>query len=252
MIKVVCIIQARRGSSRLPDKVLLPLGGQMVLTHVIKRCKAIKSVDEVVLATVDNPYEDILEEVALSAGASVYRGSEQDVLDRYYQAAVKAKATHVMRITSDCPLIDPDVCNDLVLRVIDTNSDYGGNGSFIHGLDCEVFTMEALEKAHKTAANKEDREHVTLWMKRDPSVKQIHLALDDTKGYSKYRLTLDYPDDYELLSRIFAEIKDQIKPWREVVAIIENDPRLLEINEKSSILWKEATSKIYKNAEAIT
>lgn len=252
MIKVVCIIQARRGSSRLPDKVLLPLGGEAVLTHVIERCKAIKSVDEVVVATVDNPYEDIVEEVALSASVTVYRGSEHDVLDRYYQAAMKAKASHVMRITSDCPLIDPDVCNELILKVIDTNSDYGGNGSFIHGLDCEVFTMEVLENTHKAATNKEDREHVTLWMKRDPLVKQIHLSLDDNKDYSKYRLTLDYPNDYELLSRIFSEIKDQIKPWRDVVAIIDNDQSLLEINEKSSILWKEATSKIYKNAEAKT
>ena len=248
MKKTVCIIQARRNSTRLPDKILLTLGGKNILTHVLERALAIDNVDEVILATTQNPADDTLEGIALAAGASVYRGSEHDVLDRYYQAALKANATYVMRITSDCPLIDPHVCATLVDKVHNENFDYGGNGSFPHGLDCEVFTMESLENAHKNSTSKEDREHVTLWMKRNPEITKTSISPDDDKDYSKYRLTVDYPEDYELLEKIFTQTGGMSQDWGDVIKILDEEPDLLSINEKSSKSWKEATALIYKKS----
>lgn len=248
MTKTVCIIQARRNSTRLPDKILLLLGRKNILTHVLERALAIDNVDEVILATTQNPADDALEEIALAAGASVYRGSEHDVLDRYYQAALKANATYVMRITSDCPLIDPHVCASLADKVYNENSDYGGNGSFPHGLDCEVFTMAALGNAHKNATSKEDREHVTLWMKRNPDLKKTSISPDDGKDYSKYRLTVDYPEDYELLEKIFAQTGGLPQDWVDIIKLLDKEPDLLTINEKSSKSWKKATELIYKKS----
>lgn len=251
MSKVVCIIQARRGSSRLPDKVLLPLGDKAVLTHVIERCKAIKSVDEVICATVDDPYEDVLADIADQAGATVYRGSEDDVLDRYYQAAKITNADYVMRVTSDCPLIDPQVCDDLVTKVIESSADYGGNGGFPHGLDCEVFSVALLEAAHIKATSKEDREHVTLWMKRNKSIKTGHISPDDGRDYSSYRWTLDYPDDYEFLKVLLETIKDQtvIHSWRDLISILDENLHLNNINKKRVEEWAVLTKKIYGEAE---
>lgn len=246
MSNVVCIIQARRGSSRLPDKVLLPLGGKAVLAHVIERCRAIKSVDEVICATVDDPYEDVLAQAAATAGATVFRGSESDVLDRYYQAALIAGADYVMRVTSDCPLIDPEVCDDLVTKVVESGADYGGNGAFPHGLDCEVFTMALLAEAHRNATSKEDREHVTLWMKRNKAIKKAHITPDTSEDYSQYRWTLDYPEDYEFFKALHQCCENGLEAlsYKEIVSLLIKNEALCEINSAKIEEWSKATAKI--------
>lgn len=251
MSKVVCIIQARRGSSRLPDKVLLPLGSKAVLTYVIERCKAIKSVDEVICATVDDPYENMLADLAETAGATVYRGSEHDVLDRYYQAAKIAHADYVMRVTSDCPLIDPQVCDDLVSKVIESGADYGGNGGFPHGLDCEVFTMKLLELAHSNATSKEDREHVTLWMKRNKTLKTGHVSPSDGRNYSSFRWTLDYPEDYEFFKALhqYSDNGLETLSYKEIVSILEKNKALCEINSAKIEEWSKANAQIHDKSK---
>ena len=248
MTKVVCIIQARRGSSRLPDKVLLPLGKKTILTHVIERCKAINSVDEVVLATTDDPYEDVLAEFAINEGISVYRGSENDVLDRYYQAATIAQADYVMRVTSDCPLLDPQVCDALVNKVIHEGTDYGGTGAFPHGLDCEVFTMSSLQEAHNKAESPEDREHVTLWMKRNADVSKSILQPEGDDNYSKFRWTVDYPEDYEFLKALEGACDRALitLSYKEVVTIVRDNEALSQINGAKISEWAKATAAIIK------
>lgn len=251
MAKVVCIIQARRGSTRLPDKILKPLAGKTVLNHVIDRCMAIRNVDEVILATVDNPREDILETLGLEAGASVYRGSEQDVLDRYYQAAKEAHADYIMRVTSDCPLLDPTVCGDLIDKLLNEKADYGGVGNFPHGLDCEICTMALLEEAHTHATSKQDREHVTLWMKKRDDLKKVCYMPSDGENYSHLRWTLDYPEDYKLLEWIFENIAsgEGVPNWRSVVERINDHPEVLKINAEQADSWAALNAEIYKNAE---
>lgn len=251
MTKAVCIIQARCGSTRLPNKILLPLGSKRVLEHVIERAMAIKSIDEVIIATTKGAGDDVVEKIARNMGASIYRGSEHDVLDRYYKAAMKAQATHVMRITADCPLLDPDVCNQLVEKMITEKADYGGIGGFPHGLDCEFFTMELLAQAHKAATSKEDREHVTLWMKRHEAIKKSYLRVDDGHDYKSHRWTIDYPEDYEFLQAVFSlkEGDEKVYSFRDVIEILAANSHLSKINTARAKDWAEQTRNIYKRAE---
>lgn len=253
MTKAVCIIQARCGSTRLPDKILLPLGSMRVLEHVIERALAIKSIDEVILATTTSPSDDVVEKIASDMGASVYRGSEYDVLDRYYQAAMKAKATHVMRITADCPLLDPEVCEALVNEIYSTKADYGGIIGFPHGLDCEFFTVALLQEAHKEATSKEDREHVTLWMKRHEAIKKSYLRLEDSLDYKSHRWTIDYPEDYEFLQALF-DLNggaEKLYAFKDIIEILAGNSHLDNINTARAKDWAEQTRNIYKRAEKL-
>ena len=251
MTKAVCIIQARCGSTRLPDKILLPLGSKRVVEHVIERAMAIKSIDEVILATTENPSDDVVEEIARDTGVLVCRGSEHDVLDRYYQAAMKVKATHVMRITADCPLLDPEVCEALIRNLYSTKADYGGIVGFPHGLDCEFFTMEVLQECHKEATSKEDREHVTLWMKRHETFKKSHLRLDDGHDYKSHRWTIDYPEDYEFLQALFSlkEGAEKLYSFKETIEILADSSHLSNINSARAKDGAEQTRNNYKRAE---
>src|SRR5205809_123820 len=144
------VVQARMGSSRLPGKVLLELAGKPVLAHVLSRCRDIRSADAIVCAMPDDPSSRPLESLALECGVDVFHGPENDVLGRHLGAAASVCADVVMRITSDCPLIDPDICDEVVRLRRHDNVDYASNNlprSFPHGLDCEVFTFAALEQA---------------------------------------------------------------------------------------------------------
>ena len=163
---VVVVVQARMTSTRLPGKMMLSLGGEPVIRHVLRRCCEIPGIDRVILAVPTDKNTPLMRE-ALALGVTVARGSEHDVLGRYRKAALGADI--VMRVTGDCPLIDPEVCGR-VLALMEDGVDYVSNvmpRGFPKGLDCEVFTSEALERAHKEATDPKDREHVTLWMQRN-------------------------------------------------------------------------------------
>ena len=193
-----CIIQARLGSTRLPAKVLLPLPtGRMVIEEVVFRCRQIKGVDVVVAAVSEDDGSDIVARVAASAGAHVVRGPERDVLKRYKIAAECVCASVVMRVTSDCPLVDPAVCAE-VLAVQQANRGYVSNTlprTWPQGYDCEAFDMSLLHLADQQAESAYDREHVTPWMQKQliclgPNVKKP----GEPQGF--IRLTLDTPEDY--------------------------------------------------------
>lgn len=215
MIRTACIVQARLGSTRLPAKVLLPLPtGRTVLQEVLFRCAQIRGIDKVVLAIPDTPENDILlSHCALHLGLhEIVRGPEHDVLARYVKAAEAVEADVIMRITADCPLIDPEVCGAMLASLKAERFDYMSNSwpqrSFPHGLDCEVFHYRVLHEANLMAIEPHQREHVTPWMQRiDPRIKNA--------GYSSWALmrepdphtrwTLDTLEDYVRIWGIFEQ-----------------------------------------------
>lgn len=250
-MKTVCIIQARRGSSRLPDKILKPLAGKTILAHVIERTTLIDGVDQVVCATVDDEYNKPVLAAAMDAGAETFVGSEHDVLDRYYCAARAFKADVVMRVTADCPLLDPYVCAEAVAKVTKEGVDYGATGgAWPHGMDCEIFTFDWLEEAHKNATLPEDREHVTLWMKGHKSIKKGIVDPPISGLRQANRWVIDYPDDYEFLTRLVAVAPDGILPfsWRDILALVDEHPSLRKINAHCAEQWQKMSEKILKLA----
>jgi spore coat polysaccharide biosynthesis protein SpsF len=235
-LKVVIIIQARMGSTRLPGKVMKLVEGEPVLSHMIKRCRAMNTADEVVIATSDKPSDDVIEACARNMGVAVYRGSEQDVLSRYYGAAVMSKADIVVRITSDCPLIDPGVSDGVIGHLLNhlDELDYCCNWmipSYPKGLDTEAFTFRALERAQKEAVKPYDREHVTPFIHDNEQWFRIKV-LPNATNYSHYRWTLDYPEDFEFVTKVYARLyrTDSIFTFEEVLGLLEKHPEIQAIN----------------------
>lgn len=233
--KVVCIIQARTGSTRLPNKIFLDLAGKPVLERVIDRVRAAETVNQVVIACPDSEQNNIIEEfVDGLEGIGLFRGSEDDVLGRYYQAAKKYSADVVIRITSDCPLMDPEVIDKVVKVFLDNQSDYVANilgeRTYPRGLDIEVFSFATLEKMAQIATEAEDREHVTLYLRKHPEEFSTANVTHHT-DYSAYRLTLDEKDDYTLISKIYERMPANDYSFEHVVALLEREPELAEINK---------------------
>ena len=209
-MRTVVIIQARMGSKRLPGKVLLPLGhGRTVVAEVISRCQKISGVDQIACAISEAPGNDALALTASSAGALVVRGSETDVLSRYVKAAQETEATHIVRITADCPLISPELCAEVVRRQKEWGVKYASNvypvRTWPKGMDCEVFTLDALLEANRFALGV-DREHVTPWMQR---AYQPWVCVESPWPIEG-RLTLDTEDDYRVICAHFGH-----EPYRE-------------------------------------
>ena len=202
-MKSVVIIQARMTSTRLPGKVMLSLGNKTVLGQVLTRCWAIKGIDEVCCAIPEGVEHDILVEESHKYNATVFRGSEKNVLERYYLAAKFLNAQIIMRITSDCPLINPEVCSKVLETHIKTRAEYTCNNlppTWPHGYDCEVFGYRQLEEAYQNVVELYDLEHVTPWMRR--TYKVINVPNPEGNFYSQ-RITLDTPEDYINIKNIF-------------------------------------------------
>jgi len=223
-VKTVVIIQARVTSTRLPAKVLQMLGDQPVLAHVIDRAKMIEGASSVWCAFPDDMNAVKLQRIALEKDVASYLGSEKDVLERYARCAEHAQADVVVRITADCPLIDPKVCADVIKLRDREFAPYASNvwpRSFPHGLDCEVFTMDVLAKAHKEATDEYDREHVTPWIIRNS--RRVNLP----SGYfnlARHRWTIDYIEDLSFMQRLFALGNPQ--SMQETLALIAANPSL--------------------------
>ncbi|HUK60748.1 MAG TPA: glycosyltransferase family protein [Stellaceae bacterium] len=228
------IVQARFGSTRLPGKVLQPIGGQPALVSVLERCHRIPGIDVVVCAIPDERTSDPVADVARAAGAVVFRGAEADVLDRYDQAARCVGATSVMRITSDCPLIDPLLCGAVLAALGDEGVDYVCNNMpplWPHGLDCEAFWAEHLARAALEAVHPYEREHVTPWLRRNAALRRVSVD-GPGGGLERLRWTLDYTEDYsffcalaEILRKPFVEASTQ-----DVLAALTAHPELAAIN----------------------
>ena len=237
MKKVVAIIQARMGSTRLPGKVMKDLCGKTVLAHDIERVRQSKYIDEIVIATTKFKEDDIILREALENGAKVYRGSEDDVLRRYYEAAKENKADVIVRITSDCPLIDPFIVDEVIKVYLNSNYDlvtnagfYPENRTYPRGLDVEVFSFDILKKAFQEAKEMYQREHVTPFIYENS--KNIYYYKNNI-DYSKYRWTLDTEEDYKLIEIIYKNLYKGKHDFyvEDISKLFDDMPELFEINK---------------------
>ena len=243
-MRTVCIVQARMSSTRLPGKVLLPLAGREVLAHVLDRLAFCNTLDEVVVATSSDASDDVLAQWCRARGVPVFRGSLLDVLDRYYQCAVENKATAVVRITADCPALDPTLVDDVVRGFHAGGYDlYCLGGEFPDGLDCQVFSFSALERAWREAVLGSEREHVGPYFGNHPEF--FHLgSLEKFKGLAHHRWTLDEPRDLVFLQSIFGRLQradGQLFLTQDILDLLERKPELLQTNE--SIVRNEGLLK---------
>ena len=230
--RTVAIVQARVGSTRLPGKVLKEICGKPMLLRVIDRLRVAKSLDEVAVATSTQKGDDLVEALCDRSGIACFRGSEDDVLDRYYQCASARHATVVVRITADCPLIDPALVDLVVVARASTGADYAGNTrqlTYPRGLDTEVFTFEALERAWQQAAEPYQREHVTPYFYQHPEEFRIH-SVTSPEDCHEHRWTVDTDEDFELVCRIYSELGDRVFSWREALDLVRRQPQLATIN----------------------
>jgi spore coat polysaccharide biosynthesis protein SpsF len=222
--ELLCVVQARTGSSRLPGKVLADLGGRPMLRFLLDRLAPL-AVDDIVVATSTEERDDAVADLALAAGRPVVRGSEDDVLDRFVGALDTFPARHVVRITADCPLSDPQLIDAVVAHHLATRADYTTNTlprTFPKGLDVEVVTADALRVAHAEATAAAEREHVMPFVYRRPE--RFRLAnLRNDQPLGEERWTVDTADDLERVRRITQQMRDAGNDdfgWRDVLAIV--------------------------------
>ncbi|WP_420335130.1 aminotransferase class III-fold pyridoxal phosphate-dependent enzyme [Roseibium sp.] len=230
----VAIIQARMGSTRLPKKVMLPIHDRPMIDHLIDRLSLARGVDKIVLATSSSPENDELAAHVEGLGIAVFRGSESDVLDRYYQAARLHNADTIVRITGDCPLVDAGVVDQVLSLHSAERNDYTSNVSpptFPDGLDVEVVQFEALAKAWRNASDEFQREHVTPYLRQALDFKTGNVAASE--DFSSERWTVDEPEDYELVSRIFESFPNGAHfGWQEILALKNDNPGLFQLNSQ--------------------
>lgn len=235
--KIVAIIQARMTSSRLPGKVLIDIAGFPMLYHVIKRVSSALMVDQIVVATTDDPTDDPIEEFCKSKNVSCFRGHPFDVLDRYYQAASKFQADIIVRITADCPIMDPLLIDSLIQSYLETEVDFAANRlpppwkrTYPIGLDIEIVHFKALEKAWREAETQFEREHVMPYFYDQPGRFKILLAHHEP-DYGEKRWTVDTPQDLELINLIFQNFSPRIDfSWLEIIDLTKSNPDLEKIN----------------------
>lgn len=251
--KVVIIVQARLGSTRLPGKILKPLNGYPVLEHVLARCAAIDGRDKVICAGVDDPSEAPVRELCERLGIDFFAGSERDVLARYYLAAKARGADWVVRVTSDCPLLDPGVCRQLIAKVIAAGVDFGITEGWPHGLDCEVVSFRVLEQAWRQADLPEHREHVTLWVKYNKAIDKVGLKPPHPlANLSRYRWVLDYDEDYRFLTAVFEQLAltpTKYPEYSAIVRYLEENPGLCDINLSRKGDWARHHQEILSAAD---
>jgi len=246
----VLITQARTGSKRLPGKVLMEINDNPLLKIHLDRLKKSKNVDKIIVATTLCVEDNLIEKLVTEWGYEVYRGSENDVLDRFYQAVKGIKPSWVVRVTSDCPLIDPLLVDKVIEYTKANNKDYGSNAideTFPDGQDVEVFKFTSLETAWKNAKKESEREHVTPYIRNNSNQKGENfftsISYKNNIDFSKIRMTVDEPKDFELINKVITELGSN-KNWLEYTEYIINN-KLLEIN--GNIIRNEGYLKSLKN-----
>jgi spore coat polysaccharide biosynthesis protein SpsF len=246
MSNISAIIQARIGSTRLPGKVLMKLNEDTVLSLLLKQLKHSKFLTEKIIATTNNPKDDIIEKFAISNNIKLFRGDSDNVLDRYYQCAKKFSLTHIVRITADNPLIDPDMIDQAIKKYSTFNYDYLTNSidrTFPNGTEVEIFSFDALEIAWKYAKKKSEREHVTPYFYNNPKKFKIH-HFKQKKNQSKFRYTIDRKEDYALVVEILSRIKKRPIRTSDIIDLLTTNPQLLKLN--SHIITNEGYIKSIK------
>lgn len=236
-MSVVIIIQARMGSTRLPGKIMKQVLGKTLLEYQLERLSRVTLADQIVVATTSNDNDTPIVKLCTELGVAYYRGSEDDVLARYYEAATQYNAQVVVRITSDCPLIDPLVVDQVIGYYLEhqNNWDYVSNTfpqlTYPRGLDTEVFSYRALQEAYHEAVDASEREHVTIFIKRRPERYRI-FNYTYQRDESMNRWTVDTPEDFELIRRIVTELYPKRPQFtlEDCLQLIESNPDWKLIN----------------------
>ena len=235
---IYAMIQARMGSSRLPGKVMKEVLGKPILQHIIERLDFCNEIDKIIVITSDEAENEPIRELCDNLSVDCFSGNEFDVLDRYYQAAIVLNLNdgdNIVRITADCPLIDPKIVDEVIRKHLEGNFDYTTNTlirSFPDGLDCEVFTVPILKEMWDTAKLKSEREHVTLFIKNNPDNYNLGNIKQDC-DLSDLRWTVDEKEDFILIKKIYECLYDEEKIFlmEDILELFNNNPSLLKIND---------------------
>ncbi|MEN6511817.1 MAG: glycosyltransferase family protein [Chloroherpetonaceae bacterium] len=246
-MSVAIIVQARVGSTRFPQKILQNILGKPLLLRQLERISQAKSFDQLIVATTNNTSDDIIEEICVNEGYEVFRGSESDLLDRHYQAGLKYKADNLVKIPSDCPLIDPNIIDTVVNYFLDNQDkyDFVSNlhpATYPDGNDVEIMSMSALEVAWKEAKKDYEREHTTPFIWDNPSRFRIgNVELESGLNYSMdYRFTIDYIEDYQFIKVVYDELYPLNPKFSlyDILDLLNKKPEIKEINSKyNGVNW---------------
>jgi spore coat polysaccharide biosynthesis protein SpsF len=231
---IVAILQARLSSSRLPRKVLKPVLGKPMLELEIERIRRSRLIDKLVVATTTEPIDKSIELLCTRLEVDCFRGSLDNVLDRYYRSAVNSKADQVVRLTGDCPLIDPQIIDQVIMLHCETGSDYTSNvlpPTFPDGLDVEVMTFSALETSWKEARLPSEKEHVTSYIENHPQKFRIS-NVSAKSDFSNHRWTVDEVEDFELISHLFEALYPSNPEFsmEDVLHYLDTHPRVAQLN----------------------
>lgn len=236
-VDTILVTQARLGSTRLPNKVMLEINNKSLLEIHLNRLKLVNEVDKIIVATTTNKSDELIYNKSIDLGFESFRGSEKNVLDRFYNAVKNSNPKWIVRVTSDCPLIDPDLVDNVIKFVKKSNKDYGSNVLIEHfpdGQDIEVFKFSALQQAWEQATLKSELEHVTPFIKNnsDFNGKDVFSSVNFPcyKNYSKIRMTVDEKEDLELI-KVLVEGLGVNSTWQEYTDYIINN-NLICINNK--------------------
>jgi spore coat polysaccharide biosynthesis protein SpsF len=235
--RVVAILQARMGSTRLPGKVLADIAGVPMLVRTVERARRAATIDDLIVATTREPADDALDVLCRARGYRIFRGSTDDVLDRTYRAAVESGADVIVRLTADCPLLDPDLVDLTVRTFLDASppadlvvNRLPGARTYPIGLDVEVVSFAALERAWREAVKPNQREHVLPYL-YDPPGRFRVVRLDAERDYGNLRWTVDTREDLEFVRQVYARLGEEGEfGWRDVLALVQAVPDLAAIN----------------------
>lgn len=242
--KASVIIQARMRSSRLPGKVMMNVLGKPLIGYMIDRLRHSKLVDKIIVATSTDDSNNVLCDYLQCLGVIVFRGSENDVLERFYKTAKKYNLKYIVRLTADCPLIDPNVVDHFIAEFFVHGADYVcGTQRLAEGLDTEVFNFNLLKQAYLKAKKKSEREHLTQYFHNNPKLFKL-VKIENQMDDSKYRITVDEPADFEVVKNIIVALHDNQKTVPGITAIkqfLDQHPEIQYLN--SSIVRNEGLLK---------
>ncbi len=232
---IAAIVQARMGSTRLPGKVMKPFSGKPMLWHIIDRLKHSKKIERIIMATTVKEDDKVIVKLAEEIGIDIFCGSSEDVLDRYYQSASVFNVEHIIRITADCPLIDPSVIDEIVDYYQSRDDDYVSNTinpSYPDGLDTEIFSFKALERAWREAKKPSEREHVTPYIYNHPELFRIYNCTNCV-DHSGMRWVIDEDADYRFVTEVYKYLYKygEIFYMDDVLDLLSKHPELNDINK---------------------
>lgn len=230
-MNIIAIIQARQTSTRLPGKTMRMLSGKPLLQYVVDNLEKAQNINKLVVATTTDPEDDIIDLWCKRNSIFVYRGDREDVLSRFYECALKYKADAIVRVTSDCPLVDPFIVDNVIDLFKNTKSDYSANNlvkSFPHGLDIEIFSFDVLRESFENAKKQQEREHVTQYIRARPEKYKL-TNFSCSGNYNDIRVTIDEEMDFKLVESIIRKLGDDIT-FKDLQSLYQENPDLFSIN----------------------